>query len=84
MKWPRKWIAAGQRIKRCEAYVVGRLWSSGYVVSDTCKWDIEDAFVLIQLPSYEWAFDGTTRQWRWVPRAIFYLRSRGWWMDLCW
>lgn len=74
-----KWIEAFQRIKRNEMYTVGRIWSSGYVVAANGI-DIEDAFILIRLPSWGITYNIAQDCDQMAQRCVVYIRSKGWFL----
>ncbi len=72
-----KLIAAGQRIKQDEMFVVGKLWASGYVMADNGA-DIINAFILIPLPSATWGRSFMHDRDAWMQHALLWTRTRGW------
>jgi hypothetical protein len=72
-----KWIASGQRIQHGMPFELGKLWTSGCVVAKNGI-DIEDAFIVIQLPSWGFGYSPCWDEERWFQRELRYTRSRGW------
>ena len=74
-----KWIAVGQRIVEGEAFIAGKLWSSGYVTASNGT-DIIDAFIMLPLPFWHFDYSIVHDDYRMLRRVLIWSRTRGWFL----